>query len=275
MTSDPTPYSAFQQFERERFSLIAQDYDQAIAATTSQVNDALLDAIKVKSGVKLLDVACGTGWLSAAAIKRQAIVTGLDYAENMVAIARERCPQGRFYQGDALNLPFDANEFEAIVCNLGILHFPEPERAIAESFRVLKSGGYYAFTCWTPPTRNPFMALILGAVQNYGNMNVDLPQGPPLFRFGEATECYHVLSKAGFNQVFINELSINWTFSQAQDVMPTVVVSTARLGPLLAMQTQEQQRNIERAIIEGASRYSTDNGVEIPASVVLAVGSKP
>ena len=276
MTDDSTiTHETFKQFERDKFSLVAQEYDRAIAVVTSQVDEAILDAVGAKSGIRLLDVACGTGWLSAAALKRQAIVTGLDFAEKMVDIARERCPQGSFHHGDAENLTFESGQFEAVVCSLGILHFPNPEKAIAESFRVLKPGGRYAFTCWTPPTRNPFMALILGSVQTYGSMDVDLPSGPPLFRFGDPTECEMVLSTQGFTQVSVRELPIKWTFSTPEDVMPKIIVSSARLGSMLAMQTDEQRRNIENAIIEGASKYVTENGVEIPASVVLAVGYKP
>ncbi|WP_375513852.1 class I SAM-dependent methyltransferase [uncultured Nostoc sp.] len=276
MTDDPTiVHNAFKQFERDKFSLVAQKYDQAIATITSQVNEAILDAVEAKCDLRLLDVACGTGWLSAAALKREAIVTGLDYAENMVAIARVRCPQASFYNGDAENLPFESGQFEAVVCSLGILHFPNPEQAIAESFRVLKRGGRYAFTCWTPPTCNPFMALILGSVQTYGSMDLDLPPGPPLFRFGERGECERVLLAEGFTEVSVTELPVKWTFSTPEDVMAKVVVSTARLGTILAMQTLEQRRNIENAIIDGASKYATDSGVEIPASVMLAVGYKP
>ncbi|AUB36284.1 Ubiqui/menaqui biosynthesis C-methylase UbiE [Nostoc flagelliforme CCNUN1] len=276
MTDDPTiAYDLFKQFERDKFSLVAQKYDQAIAAVTSQVNEAILDAVGAKCGLRLLDVACGTGWLSAAALKREAIVTGLDYAENMVAIARVRSPQASFHNGDAENLPFESGQFKAVVCNLGILHFPKPERAIAESFRVLKPGGRYAFTCWTPPTCNPFMALILGSVQTYGSMDLDLPPGPPLFRFGERGECERVLIAEGFTEVSVTELPMKWTFSTPEDVMAKVVVSTARLGTILAMQTLEQRRNIENAIIDGASNYATDSGVEIPASIMLAVGYKP
>ncbi|MFN6474889.1 class I SAM-dependent methyltransferase [Nostoc sp. DedQUE07] len=276
MTDNSTiTHEAFKQFERDKFSLIAQEYDRAIAVVTSQVDEAILDAVGAKSGIQLLDVACGTGWLSAAALKRQAIVTGLDFAENMVAIAKVRCSQGSFHHGDAENLTFESGQFEAVVCNLGILHFPNPEKAIAESFRVLKPGGRYAFTCWTPPTCNPFMALILGSVQTYGSMDVNLPSGPPLFRFGDPTECEMVLSAEGFTQVSVTELPIKWTFSTPEDVMPKIIVSSARLGSILAMQTDEQRRNIENAIIEGASKYVTENGVEIPASVMLAVAYKP
>ncbi|BAY22106.1 type 11 methyltransferase [Calothrix sp. NIES-2100] len=266
---------AFKQFEHDGFSRVAQTYDRAIAQVTSQVNTAILDAVGVGYGTQLLDVACGTGWLSAAAVGRQAIVTGLDLVENMVAMARSRCPQAEFYTGDAENLPFESARFDAIVCNLGILHFPAPQKAIAESWRVLKTRGRYAFTCWTPPTRNPFMKLILGSVQTHGNMNVDLPPGPPLFRFGEPTECETALQAVGFTSVSVTELPILWNFPTPEDVLPTVIASTARLGPMLAMQTTTQRHNIENAIIEGAKKYVSNGSVEIPAAVVLAVASKP
>ncbi|MEH2249009.1 class I SAM-dependent methyltransferase [Nostoc sp.] len=271
----PIAHEAFKQFERDKFSLVAQGYDQAIAQVTSQVDQAILDAVEAGYGKQLLDVACGTGWLSAAAMSRQAIVTGLDYAEKMVVIARLRCPEAEFQIGDAENLPFESGRFDAIVCSLGILHFADPERAIAQSFRVLKPGGRYAFTCWTPPARNPFMPLILGSVQTYGNMEVYLPPRPPLFRFGETAECKKVLSSAGFTSVSITELPMKWTFSTPQDVMPRIVISTARLGSILAMQTEEQRHNVENAIIEGAKKYVMDGSLEIPASILLTVGHKP
>lgn len=271
----PIDSSAFKQFERDGFDRVAEGYDRAIAKVTSQINEAILDAVGVGRGTRLLDVACGTGWLCAAAVDRQAAIAGLDLAENMVAIARSRCPEAEFHHGDAENLPFESGQFDAVVCSLGILHFPNPEQAIAEAFRVLKSGGRYAFTCWTPPGRNPFMNLILGSVQTHGTMDVELPPAPPLFRFGDATECQKVLSAKGFTSVSVTELPIVWSFCAPEDVVPRIVASTARLGPMLAMQSEEQRHNIEQAIIEAAKQYATDDGIEIPASVVLAVASKP
>jgi ubiquinone/menaquinone biosynthesis C-methylase UbiE len=134
MTPEPAiDVEAFKKFEREGYSRVAQGYDQAAASVTSQVNDAILDALRAGPGTSLLDVACGPAWLSAAAVKRGAIVTALDFAENMVTIARQRCPEADIQNADAENLPFQANRFDAVVCSLGILHLPDPKRAIAEA----------------------------------------------------------------------------------------------------------------------------------------------
>jgi SAM-dependent methyltransferase len=271
----PIDPEAFKRFERAGYSRVAEGYDQATAQVTSQVNDTVLDAVETGSGTRLLDVACGPGWLSAAAAKRGAIVTGLDFAQNMLTIARARCPEATFHEGDAEDLPFEAGQFDAVVCSLGFPHFPNPERAIAETFRVLTPGGRYAFTNWTPPARNPFMGLLFGAVQTHGTINVDLPPGPSLFRFGDPAECERALRAGGFVAVSVTEIPMLWPFSAPEEVVPGVVASTARLGPLLSMQTEEQRRNIETAIIEGAKTYTTSQGVAIPTAVVLAVARKP
>lgn len=252
---------------------MAEGYDQATAQVTSQVNDAVLDAVETGNGTRLLDVACGPGWLSAAAAKRGAVVTGLDFAQNMLTIARARCPEAEFHEGDAEGLPFEAGQFDAVVCSLGFPHFPNPERAIAEVFRVFTPGGRYAFTNWTPPARNPFMGLLFGAVQTHGTIEVDLPPGPSLFRFGDPAARERALRAGGFVSVSVTEIPMLWPFATPEAVVPGVVASTARLGPLLSMQTEEQRRSIETAIIEGAKTYS--QGVAIPTAVVLAVARKP
>jgi len=206
----PIDHEAFKQFERAGYSRVAEGYDKATAQVTSQVNDAVLDAVETGSGTRLLDVACGPGWLSAAAVKRGAMVTGLDFAKTMLTIARARCPEVTFHEGDAEDLPFEEGQFDAVVCSLGFPHFPNPERAIAEAFRVLTPGGRYAFTNWTPPARNPFMGLLFGAVQTHGTVEVDLPPGPSLFRFGDPAECDRALRAGGFVSVSVTEIPMLW-----------------------------------------------------------------
>jgi hypothetical protein len=106
-------------------------------------------------------------------------------------------------------------------------------------------------------------------------MNVNLPAGPPLFRFGDPAECEKVLTAAGFGPVLVTELPILWPFASPENVVPAVLASTARVGPMMARQSPEQRQKIETAIAEGAKSYATSRGVEIPAPALLAVGRKP
>jgi SAM-dependent methyltransferase len=276
MTQSPGfDQEAFRQFERSGYSRVAGPYDSATARVTAQIHDPMLDAVGAARGTRLLDVACGPGRMSAAAAERGCLVAGIDFAEPMVALARRCCPRGEFHVGDAESLPFESGRFDAVVCNLGILHFPNPERAIGEAKRVLVPGGRYAFTCWTAPARNPFFGLCLGAVQKYGSMDLPLPPGPPQFRFGERAECERTLSACGFEVVSVQEVTLMWEFDSPEQVVPGVVASTARLGPMLSMQAEEQRRSIEQAIVDGARAYFDGRRLSIPAPVVLAVARKP
>jgi SAM-dependent methyltransferase len=266
---------AFKKFERDGYSGVAEGYAKKTARVSSQANDAILDAVAAGPGTQLLDVACGPGFLTSAAAKRGAIVAALDFAPNMLAIACSRSPEAEFHEGDAENLPFEGGRFDAVVCSLGILHFPNPELAVAEAFRVLKSGGRYAFTCWTPPAVNPFMGLILGSIQVHGTLEVDLPAGPPLFRFGDATECENILRGTGFAETVVTEVPLFWPYAAPEELVQELPSSTARLGPMLAAQTDEQRRKIEQAITEGAKAYATEDGIKIPSAVILASGCRP
>jgi SAM-dependent methyltransferase len=193
----------------------------------------------------------------------------------MVEIARRACPDAEFHVGDAMNLPFADQEFDVVVCSLGILHFANPEKAILEAKRVLRSGGKYAITCWTPPSRNPFMGLVLGAVQKYGTTDVPLPPGPPLFRFGEPAECERTLGACGMHEIRTTQLDLEWDFPAAEQVVPAILGATARLSPLLALQAPEARKSIEAAIAEGARGYEKGGKVAIPAPVTMAICSKP
>lgn len=266
---------AFKHFERDGYSGVAEGYANKTALVSSQANDAILDAAAAGSGTLLLDVACGPGFLTAAAVERGAVVTALDFAPNMVALARSRCPESEICEGDAESLHFEDGQFDAVVCSLGILHFPNPEIAVAEAYRVLKTNGRYAFTCWTPPTANPFMGLILGSIQAHGTMEIDLPAGPPLFRFGDPAECENILRDAGFAEIATSDVPLYWPCATAEELVEELPSSTARLGPMLAAQTEEQRKRIEQAICEGAKKYEIEGGIRIPSSVILASGRKP
>jgi 2-polyprenyl-3-methyl-5-hydroxy-6-metoxy-1,4-benzoquinol methylase len=97
------------------------------------------------TGRKLLDAGCGTGWFSARACQRGAVVTSLDVGDRLLAQVAKKCQSERVV-GDVLALPFPDAHFDVVVCTEVIEHTVDAARAIAELIRVLRKGGTLVVT---------------------------------------------------------------------------------------------------------------------------------
>ena len=97
--------------------------------------EPILEMTKTGRGKAFLDVACGPGWLAAAADQRGARATGVDISETMLMEARRRFPHIRFEHGDTEALPLEAEVFDGVGCNFGMLHIGRPETALQEMRR--------------------------------------------------------------------------------------------------------------------------------------------
>ncbi len=134
---------AFKEFERTGWAKQAEHYDSLVGQMTRQAVDALLAAVNARSGVKLLDMASGPGYVAAEATRRGLDAIGTDIAGDMVDEARRRFAKARFEVADAENLSYRDASFDAVTCAFGMLHFPQPGKAVAEAYRVLRPGGRF------------------------------------------------------------------------------------------------------------------------------------
>src|SRR4249919_2071300 len=128
----------------------AAEYDRAFAHVTAHFMPFLLRAAHIAPGMRVLDIATGTG-LSAeaalAAVGPTGHVTAADVSPAMAEKARERLSEARnasVLVEDAQALSFSDDTFDAVVCNLGLMFFPEPARGLSEFRRVLRPGGWTA-----------------------------------------------------------------------------------------------------------------------------------
>jgi ubiquinone/menaquinone biosynthesis C-methylase UbiE len=129
--------------------------DYAVVGTTLQiVGEDLCEALDLRAGRKVLDVAAGNGMVSLAAARRWCDVTSTDYVASLLERGRERAAaEGlaiEFREADAESLPFGDGVFDAVVSTFGVMFTPNQERAAAELLRVCKSGGQIGLANWTP-----------------------------------------------------------------------------------------------------------------------------
>jgi SAM-dependent methyltransferase len=267
---------SFGAFEHAGWQKVATRYDGLFGHLTTQCIEPMLDAVGARRGVALLDVATGPGYLAAAAASRGAAVTGVDFSSTMVELARGRHPEVRFREANAESLPFPDASFEAVTVGFGLLHFPDPDKALAEACRVLRRGGRLAFTVWAAADKAVGLGLVTKAVQAHGSLNVGLPDGPSFFRFSNPVECRRTLSGLGCVDVRSSEVSQTWRFPSAEAWIEGVARSTVRTAALLRAQTEEAIGKVRAALIEAAAPYRTDDGaIALPMPAVLTSARKP
>jgi len=271
MTSDSR---AFHEFERSGWERASAHYDDAFGALTRQTAAALLDATRVSAGTKVLDVATGPGPIAGAAAARGAHVVGLDFSPAMIAEAQRRHPAVAFREGDAEALPFDTSSVDAVVMNFGLLHLARPDTAIAEAHRVLRSGGRYALTVWAPPEQALGFGMVLRAVQEHGNPNVTLPEGPPFFRFSDPDEFRATLARAGFSDVDVQTLPLTWRLSSPDDVFDAISRGGVRTAAILRAQTPAALEAVRASVRRGVEAYEKEGAFLLPMPAVLASGTK-
>jgi SAM-dependent methyltransferase len=138
---------------RQRGAWSSGDY--AVVGTTLQiVGEELCEALDLRSGQKVLDVAAGNGNVSLAAARRWCEVVATDYVPALLDRARERADAERlgiqFREADAEALPFADQSFDVVVSTFGVMFTPDQDRAAAELVRVCKRGGKIGLANWTP-----------------------------------------------------------------------------------------------------------------------------
>jgi SAM-dependent methyltransferase len=266
-TIDP---AAFRRFEHEGWQEIASRYHSGFAAVTTQSVAALLDAAQVRPGLRVLDVACGPGYVTAAAASRGAPAVGIDFSSEMIEEARGRYPGLEFREGDAEKLSFGDSEFAAVISNFGMLHLGRPEIAIREAHRVLRPGGRIAFTVWDTPDKALGFGIMISAIQKHGDLNVPIPPGPPFFRFSAPEECKRVLLAAGFRDPAVLHVPQVWQLESADALFDVMYHGSVRNAALLRAQKPEVLDKIRAEIRAGVDQHRN----ELPMPAVLATAEK-
>jgi SAM-dependent methyltransferase len=263
---------AIRAFEHAGWQKAAEHYEQAFATATRQFIAPLLDAARVAAGQDVLDVASGPGFVTAGAADRGARARGLDFSDAMLGVARRLHPAITFDQGDAEALPYADASFDAVVSNFGIHHVPSPAAALRQALRVLRPGGWLAFSIWATPTENIPWKLVQDAVARCGDPGASKAPAPG----GGLTpvNAAAVLEQAGFTDTATERVGRVWQHADGASLLRALGSGTARMAGLIAAQPADTTPAIIAEIDRSAEPYRTESGLALPLVAYVTAGRK-
>jgi SAM-dependent methyltransferase len=231
----PAPSGLDQLKQRMRGGWMAGDFGQ-IARYTTKIAEEFVDRLNIEPGMRVLDVACGTGNLSIPAARKGALVSGVDIAPNLLLQARKRAAaenlQATFEEGDAEQLPSPDAQFDLVMSMFGAMFAPRPEQVAAELARVCRPGGRIAMANWTA---DGFVAKQFALSNRY----VQPPEGipPPVLWGDEVIARERLGGYASQIQTIRRRAAFDFPFPPRQvvqffrDYLGPTQVAFSRLGP--------------------------------------------
>jgi len=262
--------------------IAAEKWKAKSAAMGRDVTEALVGYARPKPGMKVLDLASGTGEPAislAVRIGSEGHVTALDLSSDLLAIAAERAQQRGLtnlstQQADAHELPFPDQSFDLVTSRFGVMFFEDCEKALHEVHRVLKPGARACFLAWGP-FEQPYWSSTMGIVVKRIGGPVLVPGGPDPFKFAEPGSLSSILRKVGFTHVEEETTTLAWTWpGTAEEVWEQVQAVTTPFRPLLQRIPAETRDVINQEVIAAIQQYADGGGIKFGAIVVLASGTK-
>ena len=248
------------------------------------ITEALIEGGGLIEGDGVLDVAGGSGEPSLTIAERvgpTGSVTCTDVVSEMVAAAQNESQRRgltnvAFRQCAADSLPFENNSFDAVVCRLGVMFFPDPLAGLREMLRVTTREAALSLAVWGKSELNPFSYLITDVLaRHFGTAGSADPNAPGAFRFAEPDSLARILRQAG--AIEVKERPLKFQISAPISPKEFWAMRSETSGTLrekLATLSAPQQELIAREVQQAVREFFPNDQMRFPAQMIIVSGMK-
>lgn len=249
-----------------------------------EVGERLVAALDPQPGETILELAAGpgdTGFSAAARLLPGGRLISTDVAPEMVATAEGRGHElglanvdYRVVDAQMIDLP-DAS-VDGVVCRWGYMLVPDPAKALAETFRVLRSGGRVAFSVWAEADANPWGTAVGRVLLELGLIERPDPDAPGPFRLADTERVRALVRAAGFTAPQIENVPLTWHHASFAEYWSVTADLSFLLTTALAALDPAAIEQVQRRAADGLQPYTDTNGtLAIPGLSRNVLARKP
>lgn len=243
------------------------------------VSAALIEALELQPGQRVLEVAAGpgdTGFMAAELIRPGGTLICSDGAEPMLEVARRRAAElgiqnVEFRQLELEWIDLEAASVDAVLCRWGIMLTVDPEAAAREIRRVLAPGGRAAVAVWDVREANPWAALPTDALVELGHSQPPDPAAPGMFSLAPAQRLADLMEGAGFAEVTVVSVALERRFANVHDYLAEQSDMSPSYGPVFQGLDEPERAEVTARIAAGAAAFTgADGSLALPGRSLVA-----
>jgi len=245
--------------------------------------DLMLDMAQVKEGYKVLDIAAGAGEQSITAAEKvgpSGYVLATDLAPKILDFAIELANEKGInnietQEMDGEDLTVPDNSFDTVISRVGLIFFPDQQKALKEMKRVLKPGGFVAAIVYSTVDKNQFFSTPVSVIRKRAQLPPPLAGQPGPFSLGAEGVLDDAFKQAGFINVQSKTVSAPVKMNKAEDCVQFEYESFAALHQMLGGLSESEKAAAWEEIRVELSKFEDEKGFSGPCELVVGVGQKP
>ena len=254
-----------------------------LAEWLGPATETMLDMVNVREGSRVLDIAAGAGEqtiVTAKRVGRDGYVLATDISSNILefAAAEARAAglanvETRVMDGENLE-ELDADSFDAVISRVGLIYFPDQQKALTGMLRVLKPGGSIGAIVYSTADKNHFFSIPISIIRRRAKLPPPLPGQPGPFSLGAPGVLEEAFRTAGFRDIETQVVNAPVRMSSAAECVRFERESFGALHQMMSSLSEAEREETWQEIEQELKQFETSDGFEGPCEMVVGSGVK-